>query len=159
MIMQRPHGIYVKHFQAWDRRSKYMYVRLYHNANSDNAADFLLELCKNAPFHIKSIQVDGGSEFMGKFEETCEKLNLPLFVLPPKRPTYNGGVERGNRTMREKFYNRTNIRADTISGLRLELKQALKKYNEYRPHNALKGQTPMEYINTILPGARVSHII
>ncbi|MEE9273671.1 MAG: hypothetical protein V3U57_10475, partial [Robiginitomaculum sp.] len=50
------------------------------------------------PFTIKSIQVDGGSEFMAEFEQACEDVNIPLIVLPPSRPTYNGGVERGNRT-------------------------------------------------------------
>ncbi|MDR2464118.1 MAG: hypothetical protein LBD36_00665 [Holosporales bacterium] len=29
---------------------------------------------------------------MGEFEDICEKLGLPLYVLPPRRPDYNGGV-------------------------------------------------------------------
>lgn len=63
------------------------------------------------------------------------------------KPTYNGGVERGNRTFREEFYNRSNLLADSIGAMRVELKKATEKYNTYRPHRALKGLTPMQYIN------------
>jgi hypothetical protein len=36
------------------------------------------------PYKIRSIQVDGGSEFMMEFEETCRELDIPLVVLPPE---------------------------------------------------------------------------
>jgi len=61
----------------------------------------LLEYVQKVPFKIKSIQVDGGSEFMAEFEDACQELNIPLIVLPPASPKYNGGVERANRTFRE----------------------------------------------------------
>ena len=84
---------------------------------------------------------------MDQFEEACAELEIPLIVLPPSKPTYNGGVERGNRTFREEFYNRSNLLADSIGAMRFELKKATKKYNTYRPHRGLKGLTPMQYIN------------
>jgi transposase InsO family protein len=34
----------------------------------------------------------------------------------------------------------------SLGAMRSELKQALKKYNEYRPHQGLQGLTPMAYI-------------
>lgn len=40
--------------------------------------------------------VNGGSEFRDEFEQACEALNLPLFTLPPKKPEWNGCVERAN---------------------------------------------------------------
>jgi len=55
-------GIVVKHFQAWERKSKYIHARVYSNAQSSSAKRFLLDLIEKAPFTIKSIQVDGGSE-------------------------------------------------------------------------------------------------
>ena len=83
---------------------------------------------------------------MAEFEEACQKLQIPLFVLPPSKPTYNGGVERGNRIFREEFYAQSNILADSIGAFRAELAKAVNKYNTYRPHFALNGKTPMEYI-------------
>ncbi len=48
--------------------------------------------------------MDGGSEFMAEFEDACADMKIPLIVLPPKKPEYNGGVERGNRTEAWKDY-------------------------------------------------------
>lgn len=139
-------GIVVKHFQAWDRKSKYMHTSVYSHAKASSAKRFLLELVKVCPFPILSIQVDGGSEFMADFEDACAELKIPLFVLPPRKPQYNGGVERGNRTFREEFYNKSDLLADSVRGIQAELVKALHKYNHYRPHKNLKGLTPMQYI-------------
>jgi putative transposase len=97
-------GVVMKHFQAWDPSSKFIHSNLYYNAKSRTDKKFLMNLRQKAPFKIESIQVDGGSEFMKEFEEACQEFKIPLYVLPPKRPQYNGGVERGNRTFREEFY-------------------------------------------------------
>lgn len=140
-------GICFKHFQAWDRKSKFIDTQIYSDAKSSSAKRFLLDLVQKVPFKILSIQVDGGSEFMAEFEEACAELGIPLIVLPPKKPEYNGGVERGNRTFREEFYNRSNLLADSIGAMRAELKKATEKYNTYRPHRGLNGLTPMQYIN------------
>jgi DNA-binding MarR family transcriptional regulator len=139
-------GFVCKHFQAWDRNSKFMHTQVYSNATSRSAARFLKEFMRNVPFKVLSIQVDGGSEFMQEFEETCEELEMPLYVLPPKRPDYNGGVERGNRTFREEFFARVDLLANNLTEMRVELEKALWKYNNYRPHFELKGLTPMEYL-------------
>jgi len=54
-------------------------------ATSAAAAKFLRKVIEKMPFTVKSIQVDGGSEFMKNFEDECAKIGIPLFVLPPKR--------------------------------------------------------------------------
>lgn len=35
---------------------------------------------------------------MAEFEDACAELRIPLIVLPPQKPHYNGGVKRENRT-------------------------------------------------------------
>lgn len=137
-----------KHFQGWDRKSKYIDAKVYSSATSKSAKRFLLDFVRKAPFTIQSIQVDGGSEFMAEFEDACAKLAIPLIVLPPKKPTYNGGVERGNRIFREEFYERRDLLADSVGAMQYELNKALTKYNTFRPHRALNGLTPMQYINS-----------
>lgn len=146
-------GLVCKHFQAWDRRSKFIHAQVYSNAKSSSAKRFLQEFVEKAPFPITSIQVDGGSEFMADFEKACAEIAIPLIVLPPKRPTYNGGVERGNRTFQEEFYFQPNLLADTIGAMRHELRKALAKYNSYRPHRALNGLTPLAYLHGALNAA------
>jgi len=146
----RKNGVTCKHFQAWERCSKFIHAQIYSNAKASSAKRFLIELVEKAPFAVLSIQVDGGSEFMAEFETACQELGIDLIVLPPSKPTYNGGVERGNRTFREEFYYRNDILADSIGAIRYHLKQAVLKYNTYRPHKNLAGLTPMAYIlNTI----------
>jgi putative transposase len=130
-------GISFKQFQAWDRVSKHIHANIYSNAKSSSAKRFLIEFVKNAPFKLLSIQVDGGSEFMAEFEEACSDLKIPLLVLPPRKPQYNGGVERGNRTFREEFYANPNLMADSIGHMRHELSKALHIYNTYRPQGNL----------------------
>jgi len=126
-------GICFKHFQGWERVSKFTFANVYSNAKSSSAKKFLMDLITNAPFKILSIQVDGGSEFMAEFEDACKELGIPLIVLPPAKPKYNGGVERSNRIFREEFYARPDLLADSIGAMRAELKTSLKKYNSYRP--------------------------
>ena len=138
----------IKHFQAWDPSSKYIQAHAYSNATSRTAKHFLLQLIEKTPFEISSIQVDGGSEFMLHFEEACAELGIDLFVLPPKRPQYNGGVERGNRTFREEFYARRDMIADSIGAINSELQKAVHKYNSYRPHANLNLLTPLAYIQS-----------
>lgn len=139
-----------KHFQACDPVTKFMYANIYSNATSQTAAKFLKEMLSAFPYIVLSIQVDGGSEFMMHFEETVKNLGIPMFVLPPRRPQWNGNVERGNRTLREEFYADSNIRIDSIEVIRDELKKFLHKYNTYRPHKNLNNLTPMVYTKSIL---------
>lgn len=142
-------GVTYKHFQAWDPTTKTIVAKAVTNATSAAATKFLHKVIKDMPFDIKSIQVDGGSEFMKHFEEECEKLGISLFVLPPKQPQYNGGVERGNRTFKEEFYASKNLLADSIGHLNALLQKAVLKYNSFRPHFSLKGLTPFEYYNKL----------
>jgi len=139
----------IKHFGAWERFSKYMHANCYSNATSNSAKRFLYELVEVAPYDILSIQVDGGCEFMDEFEEACRELGIELIVLPPAKPKYNGGVERSNGIFRNEFYNDPRRTEYTVTGTRRELLKAVEKYNNYRPHFALKGLTPMEYIKSV----------
>ena len=121
-------GVTLKHFQAWERRSKHLFARVYSHAKSSSAKRFLMDFVKQTPFKILSIQVDGGSEFMAEFEDACGELSIPLIVLPPAKPQYNGGVERGNRIFRDEFYNRPHLLEDSVGGMQAALIKALIKY-------------------------------
>ncbi|SDF09119.1 Integrase core domain-containing protein [Thermus arciformis] len=100
-----------------------------------------------APFPIRAVQVDGGSEFMSDFEEACERLGVKLFVLPPRSPKLNGHVERMQRTFRDEFYTRP--LPSQIPELQRELDAYLDHYNRRRPHRALGGLAPLEYLARI----------
>jgi putative transposase len=148
-----------KHFAAICPTSKIILADVYTNATSFSARSFLQNCIKKMPFKIKSIQVDGGSEFMKYFEEECSHQSIPLYVLPPASPKYNGNVERSNRIFREEFYARKDVLANNIDEMRLDLQQSVKKYNEYRPHNNLKFKTPMEYYYNVMNEGNFSQML
>jgi len=81
---------------------------------------------------------------MAEFEETCQRLGIRLFVLPPQRPKLNGHVERMQRTFRDEFYTRP--LPSRIPELQRELNAYLDHYNRERPHRALGGLAPLEYL-------------
>jgi transposase len=139
-----------KHFQAWDPCTKTIVADVFTSASSIAAKDFLLKVIQELPFPVRSIQVDGGSEFMNHFEQACAEKHIPLYVLPPRRPQYNGGVERTNRSTREEFYDDPHLLANSITEMQTELASCVKKYNSFRPHHSLQGYTPSEYTQQIL---------
>ena len=138
-------GVVRKQFTARDTVSKWDVISVSGSATSGRAKAFLEELRERAPFPIKAIQIDGGSEFKGEFEEACRLLGIPLYVLPPRRPDLNGCVERGQRTHTEEFYEVTEFSWD-IAALNQELRAWERVYNTVRPHQALGYLTPLEYI-------------
>ena len=93
-------GVTVYHFTAWDWVSRWSVEQVYSRVSSRGAADFQAR----RPFPIQAIQIDGGSEFKGEFEPACQEAEIAFYVLPPKRPQRNGGVERANGIWRYEFY-------------------------------------------------------
>lgn len=135
---------YVKQFDATCPVTKLTVSQVYHHATSRNAAQFLEYMQEQFPFKIVSIQVDGGSEFMGQFEELCQKQKIKLFVLPPRSPKLNGNVERRHATIKYEFFS-TYDGPPELAQIRTELTQFIDRYNRYRPHQALDYDTPWDF--------------
>jgi transposase InsO family protein len=147
----------IKQFTAYDPVARFTAAKAFTTASSGCAANFLDKLLTAFPFQVKGIQVDGGSEFMADFETACQAKNIRLFVLPPKRPDLNGAVERAQGSWRYEFYachdlpqrlDRLNERIDAFAHL----------YNHYRPHGALGGRTPNEYLTLTRQEAQPSQM-
>ena len=139
-------GVSVKHFEATCPKTKWTVAQAYRNATSQTAAEFLDFVIKRLPFPLKSIQVDGGSEFMKNFEKACALKKISLYVLPPRSPELNGCVERRNRTLKMEFYALYNGVLD-FTPIRRSLQDYMKIYNTFRPHYSLQQETPLEYYN------------
>jgi hypothetical protein len=73
------------------------------------------------------------------------RIDVKLFVLPPRSAKLNGHVERAQRAHTGEFYEVTHTSFEI-----LELKQALLKwqevYNTIHPHQALGYLTPKEFL-------------
>jgi len=155
MVVTVASKLHIREFRAVDPITRITYSKLCTKATSRCAKEFLLELKNKFPFEIKSIQTDGGSEFMGEFEKYCKENNIPLYVLPPKSPRYNGKVERVNGVYRYEFYNVYEM-PDTMSELKRMHDDYEYFYNNIRPHRALNNLTPMEYYDNMIKDIEVA---
>lgn len=138
----------VKQFTAYDPVSRFTCAQAFRKATARNAESFLDKLVADLPFPLKAIQVDGGSEFMAEFEAACESRQISLYVLPPRTPQLNGGVERANGSWRYEFYACHDIEGH-LDKLNPQIDNFANLYNTFRPHGALKGKTPEEYLRQI----------
>jgi putative transposase len=138
-------GLVLKHFTAHDVVCKWNVLSVHRQATAATAAHFLDTMEDRMPFPIKAIQVDGGSEFDSVFEEECQKRGIKMFVLPPRSPKLNGGVERAHRTHTEEFYEVTDSSFD-LAELRQQLLEWETIYNTIRPHQALNYLTPLKFL-------------
>ncbi len=138
-------GLILKHFTAHDVVSKWNVMEVRRKASAATASQFLDTLSRRMPFPIRAIQVDGGSEFQALFEKECQNRGIKLFVLPPRSPKLNGGVERAHRTHTEEFYELTDSDFDLV-GIRRELLKWECTYNTIRPHQALGYRTPLQFL-------------
>ena len=138
-------GVILKHFTAHDVISKWDVIDAYSTATATTAARFLDSLVERLPFRVKAIQVDGGSEYQSVFEEVCQRRDFKLFVLPPRSPKLNGGVERAHRTHAEEFYEVTDSSFD-LAEIRQSLLEWEHIYNTIRPHQALGYLTPQKFL-------------
>ena len=144
-------GKTVKHFTAYCPVAKWTVAGVAGRATASRAASFLDKVVTEMPFKVSGIQVDGGSEFMAGFEQACRDKSLDLFVLPPKRPQLNGAVERCNGAWRYEFYAVHDL-PHQIDRLQPFVDAFAHRYNHYRPHDALDGQTPAEYLSAFSSG-------
>ncbi len=138
-------GVILKHFTARDTVSRWDVLEVATRATAVTASRFLDSLQKRAPFPVRAIQVDGGSEFQAEFERECKKRGILLFVLPPRSPKLNGRVERAHRTHREEFYEVADL-GWAVAGIRPHLLAWEQIYNTVRPHQALGYKTPWQVI-------------
>ena len=100
-------------------------------------------------FRIKNIQTDNGSEFMGAFADTMDKLGKTHFYNYVKKPMWNGKVERFNRTLQEEWLANPDIQlllSDDKDEANKELQKYLNWYNDERPHQSIGYMTPNEYV-------------
>ena len=134
-------------FTGIDNYSKVAFARMYKNANSYNASDFLNRLMYLTGGKIENIQTDNGSEFEKYFNQACQKMDLARYYSRPRTPKDNPVNERFNRTVEDEFINLGNFTTDVVS-FNHNLTEWLIEYNFRRPHQSLNYETPINIDNS-----------
>ena len=113
---------------------------------------------KVAPFRIRAIKTDNGSNFTNRYtgylkssdpfnpklhplDILCQKYNIIHYLIDPGKPAQNGKVERSHRTDQEMFYERNEFK--TLEDLETKIKIWNIEYNDLE-HCGLNGLTPNE---------------
>jgi transposase InsO family protein len=138
-------GVVLKQFTTVDVVSRWSVPTIASNATASLALRALDALQARAPFPVRAIQVDGGSEFMADFEAACKARGILLFELPPRSPKLNGRVERANRTYKDEFYDCSSSEP-TVKSFAHDLRRWEHTYNHIRPHQALGYLTPAQFV-------------
>jgi len=136
----------VKQFNAYDPVAKWTCAHAFRRSTAHNAKRFLDKLETDMPFPIAALQVDGGSEFKADFELECERRGITLFELPPRSPQLNGHVERNNGAWRYEFYGCWDLDTDRLDDTNRWIDAFAEEFNTIRPHQALDGKTPLQYL-------------
>lgn len=124
---------------AVDECSRWAYRQMYDEHSTYSSYKFLLELIKAAPFQIREIQTDNGTEFtkalLSKnpektiFEQELEKLGIIYHRIRVATPRHNGKVERQNRQDGERFYSK--MKMYNLTDGRKQLSEYQRKSNNY----------------------------
>lgn len=138
-------GVTLRQFTAKGLVSRWDVAQVYRRATAQAARRFLKGLLLSCPFPITAIQVDGGSEFRAQFEEECQRLGIRLLLTPPRSPRRQGHVERAQGSWRYEFYEAYDL-PWTLQELRPLVQAWQAFYNYLRPHQALQGRSPAQYL-------------
>jgi transposase InsO family protein len=146
---------------AVDLTSRFSFAWAYTTASSASATDFLKKVESVAPFAIKRLQTDNGSEFEKQFREYLESKEkderIVHFHTYPRHPKQNAHIERFNRTVQEEFANWHRLAlAYDLAAFNQKLMDWLLWYNTKRRHHSLGLISPLRYIVSTL--AAESHL-
>jgi len=129
-----------------DLASRFGFAYGYKHLSSRSARDFMEKFREVAPFEIRGVQTDNGSEFLGDFERYLKGEGIKHYFNYPRNPKGNGYVERFNRTLEEEFvdFMEEELRED-VEGFNRGLMKYLIWYNGERPHSGLGKKAPISY--------------
>lgn len=142
---------------AVDECSRWAFRQMYDEHSTYSSYQFLLALVKAAPFQIREIQTDNGSEFTNAlkstkgrktmFETALEELGIKYHRIRVATPRHNGKVERQNRQDEERFYK--HMKMYNLEDGRKQLAAYQKKSNNYIK-TCLNMQSPNQVVDKYL---------
>ena len=127
-------------FTAKDECTRWTFREMYDEHSTYSAYDFLLKLIRAAPFPIRAIQTDNGTEFTNTllvtkakhktmFESALMEMGILYQRIRIATPQHNGKVERQHRTDALRFYSR--LRMFSLEDGRKQLAVYQRKSNDY----------------------------
>ena len=137
---------------AVDLTTRFAFALCYKTLSSLSAKDLLLKFLSLAPFEVRRVQTDNGSEFEHHFHRLLDELDIVHWFSYPRHPQSNAHVERFHRTLQEQFLNHCDEDPIHIQPFNHALVEWLLWYNTEKPHCSLGRLPPLRYfVNTCIP--------
>jgi transposase InsO family protein len=141
-------------FVAIDRATRWVFIAIKKTRSAASARSFLKELHKAAPFRIRLLLTDNGTEFTDRlfgsrakepsgeheFDKLCEALNIEHRLIKVRHPQTNGMVERFNGRIAQVL---NTHRFNKTEGLHATLHRYVWLYNQHLPQKALSHTPPV----------------
>lgn len=140
-------------YTAVDECTRWTYREMYAEHSTYSSLEFLKNLVKKAPFPIREVQTDNGTEWTKAlisrtlFEKQLEQYDIVYHRIRVATPRHNGKVERQHRTDEQRFYQK--MRMYSLEDGRKQLE----KYNKWSntiPKICLKFLSPNEVLEKYL---------
>ena len=127
-------------FTAKDECTRWTYREMYDEHSTYSARDFLEKLLLTAPFPIRMIQTDNGTEWTNAllvtkskhktlFEEALADMGILYHRIRIATPRHNGKVERQHRTDEMRFYK--HMRMYSLEDGRRQLRKYQRESNDH----------------------------
>jgi len=145
-------------FTAVDECTRWTFREMYEEHSTYSAKDFLGKFFASAPFPIREVQTDNGTEFTNAllvkkathktlFEQALLDMDILYHRIRVATPKHNGKVERQHRCDGVRFY--SNLRMYSLADGRKQLAAYNKKSNNI-PKICLDFQSPNEVLEKYL---------
>ncbi len=140
--LMRKDGTRVYVFTGIDVRTRFAHAWAFERANTRTALCFLRRMKKIAPFPLRMLQSDNGSEFSTSFSERARIEHRHSRV---RKPNDNAHLERFNRTIQDECLDAL---PKDVSVINRNLPKYLRYYNGKRHHFGLNLQTPLQVVRS-----------
>lgn len=145
-------------YTAVDECTRWTFREMYEEHSTYSSKDFLVKLIVAAPFQIREIQTDNGSEFtnanvdrpnapLTSFELLLGRLDIMYHRIRVATPRHNGKAERQHRTDELRFYRK--MKLYSLEDGRKQLARYNKKSNDI-PKICLGFKSPNEVMEQYL---------
>src|SRR3990167_2472329 len=121
-------------YDCVDDRSRFALAKIYAAHTQDNAIAFLQHIIQRAPFIIRAIRTDCGSEWSTRFSLACALAGIEHIKNEPYHPEHNGKIEKFHDGLKYRCFYVYLHPSDCIEQQNCDLRQWLLLYNYHNIH-------------------------
>jgi len=135
-------------FDCLDDCSRFAFARVFHRKKPENSITFLHHVIARAPFIIRAVRTDRGTEFGKIFTKACEEAGVEHIRNDAYSPEQNGKIEKFHDIYKQRcFYTHLTPTA-SIDEHNYVIRQWLEWYNYKKSHSGLgmDRRTPAQVI-------------